>query len=658
MPKAHELAAVFGADLALEDVVGSATSRRAPQVKRDAAVRPKAARAKPEATGARSKTAPAVSASRAERSVETPASEPRSAREPGEDLQTIRVATAKVDRLMANVEELVQVKAGGPARVQELQHLSQIAEALSSAVGKLAGRVAHGRFNDERGGAASAAELKALQAQADAAVQASGKLLATLRSHTRTLDTLAARLQDDIRSVRMLPLQAAFGSLPRLVRDLGHKCGKRVTLKIEGGSNEMDRDLLQAIKDPLVHLLRNAVAHGVEPAEQRKLVGKPEVSELHIVAQSYAGGLQLTIRDDGAGVDLDKVRARSRERQLGEDVSQLSDGEALNLIFLPGLSTADSVDEVSGRGVGLDAVRAVVERCGGSITVESQRGRGTSFQLRLPVNLATLRMLLLRVGSDQFAVPINSVVRILRVRPEQVRPVDSGYALELDGRAIPVARLDQILGLAGKRRVDCRHAVVVASGAEKVALLVDAILGEQELIMKSLGDHLVSIDKIAGATVLATGRIVPLLNVSDIVRHLSATRAAQLFSDESSVQVKKRRVLIVDDSITTRTLERSILEAVGYLVEVATDGEDALVKLGATSFDLVLSDVQMPRMDGIALVSRIKQSDRFRNLPVVLVSSLDAEEDRRRGLEAGADAYLGKSDFRQELLLETLDRLL
>lgn len=576
-----------------------------------------------------------------------------------DDVQTIRVALSKVDRLMANVEELVQVKAGGPTRVHEIAHLNQLVESLAEALGKYARRTSNGRVSGESTRAEVGLEgLKALVAQADQAAQASARLFSSAKSHTRTLDTLATRLQDDIRCVRMVPLQAALGSLPRIVRDLGRKLHKRVVLEIHGGDNEMDRDLLEAIRDPLIHLLRNAVAHGVESPEVRRKAGKSETSRVILSVQTHAGGLLLEVRDDGAGVDLAKVKAQAIERRLLEGAGAASDREVLDLVFAPGLSTADTIDEISGRGVGLDAVREVVEGCGGRVGVESTPGRGTSFQLRLPLNLATLRMLLVRVGQEQFALPINSVVRILRIRPEQVRQVDAGFAIELDGKAIPVTRLDHVLRINAARSSDCRHALVLTSGSDKVALLVDAILGEQELIMKGLGDHLRRVEKIAGATVLATGRIVPLLSVGDIVRQFGATRSGQLFPEDTSRATLKRRILIVDDSITTRTLERSILEAVGYMVEVATDGEDALSKLSVASFDLMLSDVQMPRMDGIALVTRVKQTERTKNMPVVLVSSLDSDDDRRRGLEAGADAYLGKSDFRQELLLETLDRLI
>lgn len=621
VPSARELALVFGAELGLEEV-------REPE--QEAGV---------ELAG--------------------PLSDALRSARVGDEAQTIRVAVSKVDRLMANVEELVQVKAGGPTRVQEIGHLNQLIESLAEALDKYATRLSNGRLkNDPTRAAAGVDALRALVAQADDAAQASARLFSSLRSHTRTLDSLATRLQDDIRSVRMVPLQAALGSLPRVVRDLGRKLNKQVVLEIRGGDNEMDRDLLEAIKDPLIHLLRNAVAHGVESPEVRRRAGKPETSRVILGVQNYAGGLQLEVRDDGAGVDLAKVRVKANERRLVDGAGEISDRELLDLIFLPGLSTAESVDEISGRGVGLDAVREVVEGCGGRVSVESTPGLGTTFQLRLPVNLATLRMLLVRVGQEQFALPINSVVRILRIRPDQVRQVDAGFAIELEGRAIPVARLDHVLKVGAAATSECRHGLVLASGPDKVALLVDAILGEQELIMKGLGDHLRRVDKIAGATVLATGRIVPLLNVGDIVRQFGATRSGQLFPEAKDRATQKRRILIVDDSITTRTLERSILEAVGYMVEVATDGEDALSKLSVASFDLMLSDVQMPRMDGIALVTRVKQSERTKNMPVVLVSSLDSDEDRRRGLEAGADAYLGKSDFRQELLLETLDRLI
>ncbi len=576
---------------------------------------------------------------------------------PFDDVGSIRVATDKIQRLMSGVEDLVAIKSGGDRRSKDVRELET---RLERAV-KLAGRI-RTEVRDSRTGGTILALIEELHGLLGSTEDFGSRLSLDVRRHTHGLDALATRLQDDIRSVRMIPIEQAFAALPRLVRDVSRKLGKSVEYQLEGGNTEIDRDLVDVMKDPVMHLIRNAIAHGIESDEIRRASDKPVPGVVRVEAVSRAGGLQLSIRDDGAGIDLERVRRIAVEKGLfGQSEADLLDRQQLTqLLFRAGFSTAHKLDEVSGRGVGLDVVRQQVEGCGGSVILETSPGIGTEFAVRLPLNLTSMRMLLTRVGSEQFALPINAVLRVMRVHRQHIRQVDTGLVCEVEGKPVPIERLSRMLNVQDQVSAsDKSPGIVISSGASQAMLLVDAIEGEHELIVKSLGDHLGRVQHVAGATVLASGRIVPLLNVGDIVQQLVGARQAKaLFVDDDEAQRKRHRVLIVDDSITTRTLESSILEAVGYEVDVATDGVDALSKLSQSHFDLVLSDFQMPRMDGLELASRIKGDPALHQIPVILVSSLASEDDRARGLKAGADAYLGKGEFSQELLLKTLERFL
>lgn len=571
---------------------------------------------------------------------------------------SLKVALEKADRLMANVEELVQVRASGNESLEELHRISEKVEMFRADFGRFVAKLraeSPGRMSDSR-----REVVDQMGAQLDGIVRGVTNAETNAQLHAQTLSTLSDRLQDDIRAVRMVPVAQAFSSMPRIVRDLGRRLDKQVSMELRATDVEMDRDLVEAIRDPILHIVRNAVAHGIESPEQREANGKVPTGRIVLVAHAHEGGLVLGIGDDGRGVDVAKLRERAVDTgpHTKEEVSAMSDREAVNLVFQQGLSTAGRVDEIAGRGVGLDVVREAVERCGGTVSVESSAGVGTEFRMRLPVNLATVRLMIVKADQRTLAIPVNAIVKILRIRPEQVRKLDSGFGIELDGKAVQVARLGQLLGIEGSVEREGKSAIVVTSGAERLTLVVDAIVGERELVMKSLGEHLVRVEQIAGATVLSDGEIVPVVNVADVIRKQRISPVETVFGDGAKHARIRKRILVVDDSITTRTLEKSILEAVGYEVEVATDGEDAVEKLDRSKFDAVLSDVQMPKMDGIELVRRIRQREEYTVVPLILVSSLDADEDKRRGLDAGADAYLGKKEFRQEVLLATLERLL
>jgi len=454
-------------------------------------------------------------------------------------------------------------------------------------------------------------------------------------------------------------VSGALAPFGRMVRDLGRGIGKQVGLRVVGGETEVDRDVLEAIKDPVMHLLRNAVDHGVETAEQRRKSGKPVEAPIEVRVRSRGGSLELEVADDGRGITSESVARVALERGLAtaEQLSEMSEDSIRGFVFHDGFSTAREVSDVSGRGVGLAVVQSAVEKLGGRVALETNQGRGSCFKLVLPLNLATMRLLLVEAEAQTFAFPAAAVERVVRITPSAISLVDQGHAFELDGKPVPVFRLGENLGLestpAQRERL---IAVVLASSARRAAFIVDRIVDEQELVARSLGDHLKTLRNISGATVLSDGRVAPILNAGELLAGAISSRSGDFASSAEQRQQKSRRVLVVDDSVTTRTLEKSILEAAGYDVTVATDGVEALERLSRMSFDLVLSDVQMPRVDGLALVRAIRQDARLKALPVVLVSSLDSQEQRAAGLEAGADAYLSKGEFEQGLLLATLAR--
>jgi two-component system chemotaxis sensor kinase CheA len=484
------------------------------------------------------------------------------------------------------------------------------------------------------------------------------QLESALLEDVRALKESATAIDDEVRRVRMLPFAEACEGLDRLVRDLAQASGKEVDLVLEGGAVELDRSILQGLRDPLRHLVRNAVDHGAETPEQRRALDKPPRMRLTVAAVLRGAQVEVVVRDDGQGIDLDAVRRQLRKRNLPEPADER---ELARAIFLPGLSTSRLITDISGRGVGLDVVKSRVEALHGTIDLSFARGRGTSFTLAVPLTLTTLRALLLKAGGQTFAFVDTNVQRLLRLAPADLRFVEGREMLAVGGPPIPVVALAGVLGLrsSGPPREDGKSlAVVVAAGDKRMAFVVDELLAEQEVVVKGLGSRIRNLRHVSGATLLPSGGIALVLNAANLVRTALARAPAAGVALPGAAPPRKPRLLVVDDSVTTRTLEQSILEAAGYDVTVAADGVVAWGLLQERSFDLVVSDVDMPRMDGFELTEAIRGARALAELPVILVTARATEDDKARGLTAGANAYLVKSSFDQTKLLETITRLL
>ena len=478
----------------------------------------------------------------------------------------------------------------------------------------------------------------------------------------RRATDLANRLYDETLASRMRPFEDGVRHFQRNVRDIGRTLGKTVRLDIVGGATSIDRDILDQLDAPLGHLLRNAVDHGIEVPERRRAAGKPAEGLIRLEARHNAGLLQIIISDDGAGIDIEALRQATLARGLttAETVWDLSQEELLEFLFLPGFSMKATVSDISGRGVGLDAVQAMVRQVRGQVTVVSEPGIGTRFQLQLPLTLSVIRALLVEIDGEPYALPLTAIGRALRLPRDKIELLEGRPHFRHGEQQVGLVTAHEILGrgeaIAGEAEL---ATVVVGEGDNLYALVVDRFLGERELVVRPLDPRLAKVKDVSAAALMDDGSPVLILDVEDLIRSMEKlVSGGRLRTLERSVtrtgQKRRKRVLVVDDSLTVRELERKLLDHHGFEVEVAVDGMDGWNAVRSDPFDLVVTDVDMPRMDGIELVTLIKRDPNLRNLPVMIVSYKDREEDRRRGLDAGADYYLTKGSFHDETLIHAV----
>ncbi len=468
-------------------------------------------------------------------------------------------------------------------------------------------------------------------------------------------------VQSEVLATRMTSLGAIAGPLHRAARDVARASGKEVDYRLEGERVQLDRAVLDGLRDPLLHLVRNAVDHGLEAPAERRAAGKPATGEVVVQAERRGREIVVTVRDDGSGLDLDALRATAHEPEADDEA-------AAELVFRAGLSTAAAVTDVSGRGVGMDAVRVGVEALRGRVGVRTRRGEGTTFSLTVPLTLAVVPCVLVRAGTERYALPTHATLALTDVPRSAEVAMEGGQALWHGPEVVPVSLLADVLGAPGAEADRDGTAIVLrGTSGERQALRVGAVLGQRDVTVRELGDVLPRTDLVAGAALEADGSVVCVLDAGALVdaarrarRGAQAAAAARPDGDPAPRPAPGggASILVVDDALTVRELQRSILERAGHRVRTAVDGEAALALLAEERPDLVVCDVEMPRLDGFGLVRRIRALPALRSLPVLMVTSRGTEDDRRRGLEAGADAYLVKRDFDEARLLEAVGRLL
>ncbi len=486
--------------------------------------------------------------------------------------------------------------------------------------------------------------------------------MADLEVYDRRSSNLSNRLYLEVLQCRMRPFEDGVRRLPRMVRDLARSLGKQVRLEIAGEHTQVDRDILEKLETPLTHLLRNAVDHGCESAAERQRAGKSMECTIRVEARHRAGMLMIVVSDDGPGIEPERLREAIVQKKLinRNVVEKMSETELLEFLLLPGFTMRETVTEISGRGVGLDVVQNMVKSVRGSVRIGNQPGKGMRFQLQLPLTLSVLRTLLVEVGDDPYAIPLSQISRTLKLPREIVEVLEGRHHFSLDGRQVGLLSAHQVLDCGEPRDLGGELPVVVMGDRmARYGMVVDRFLGERELVVQTLDSRLGKVRDISAGSLMEDGSPVLIVDVEDMLvsieKLVSSGRLNKVHSDAGQLAAKPgKRVLVVDDSLTVRELQRKLLAGRGYAAEVAVDGMDGWNAVQSGNYDLVITDVDMPRVDGIELATLIKRDPRFASLPVVIVSYKDREEDRLRGLEAGADYYLTKGGFHDETLLQAV----
>jgi len=594
--------------------------------------------------------------------------------------ESVRIATAKLDALLLQTEELLSAKLAAGQLAAELR-AAEVARAagnkewvrlqpdLKAMQQRVPGAGAGAGNGRKKPDPQAQRVLEFLEWEHARGKSLEGRLaaLASLAEQNhRTLGGMVDSLLEDAKKALMLPFASLLEVFPKVVRDLARDRGKDAELHVQGGEIEIDRRILEAMKDPLLHLVRNCVDHGIEKPEERERKKKQGRGRVTVaIVQKDSNKVELEVSDDGAGIDVAAVRAAAAKLGLvsREAAAKLDERQVLSFIYQSGVSTTPIITDISGRGLGLAIVREKVEKLGGRVSLETRRDAGTTFRIVLPLTLATFRGVLVRAGERLFVLPTASVERVVGVGERDITTVENEETIPVDGQAVALVRLGNLLKVPRKdhpsKAADKLPVVILGSAEKRIAFQVDEVLGEQEVLVKGLGPQLVRVRNVAGATVLGTGEVVPILNVPDLMKSAvaDAPRPASAALAPEEEEAGEKSVLVVEDSITARALLKSILESAGYNVRTAVDGVDAFATLRTEEVDVVVSDVDMPRMNGFDLTARIRGDKKLAELPVVLVTALGSREDRERGISVGANAYIVKSSFDQSNLLEVLRRL-
>ncbi|MBW4665388.1 MAG: hybrid sensor histidine kinase/response regulator [Chroococcus sp. CMT-3BRIN-NPC107] len=581
-------------------------------------------------------------------------------------IETIRVEPQKLDNLMTQAGELAVTKQRIAYHLTEIEEIVTLYDEWSrdTFVHRLALDKMAKNGSNEQGHFHHRVEQR---------LNRLGVLINRLKNQayedTARLELVANELESGIRTLRLLPLSTVFNLFPRMVRDLASQQSKQINLVIEGGDTTADKRILEEMKDPLMHMIRNSIDHGIETPLEREKLGKPPTATIRLRGYQTSTSIGIEIVDDGRGLDNEGIKRTALRRGVcsSEELAKMSPNQIQSLIFAPGFSTRTEVTELSGRGIGLDVVRAKVEQFKGAIAVESIQGLGCSFKLQLNTTLTTAHVLIVEVNSVSYAIGVEAVQTTLLVARNEIFATGGCQTIVLDNQPVSVVWLSDLLQLpltvpispkAADATAKMLPCIVLQIGTERLGLLVDALLDQQNVVLKPQSKLLKRVRNVSGATILGTGEVCMILNPQDLLKSVQKRTGTTTVSQQFLQEVKKPAILLVEDSITIRTQVKRILKGAGYDVTAAVDGLDGFNKLKSKDFDAVVSDVQMPNIDGLALTAKIRQQKQYTELPIILVTTLASDEDKKRGADAGANAYLTKGNFEQQLLLDTLKRLI
>jgi two-component system chemotaxis sensor kinase CheA len=555
-------------------------------------------------------------------------------------IETIRVGTVQLDSLMTHVSELTVNKNRLAQRLSDINDIIFLWDEWKQDI-----RHQH-----------PSPELANLETRLQ-------QLRDQLYEDNNRFDYLNNEIGSGIRAIRLLPLATTFNLFPRMVRDIAKQQNKQINLVIEGEDTVADKRVIEELKDPLMHLIRNAIDHAIEQPEQRREQGKPAHGTIRLSASQTSTTIVIAIKDDGAGINSEKIKQRALQNKLypADELALMSERQLQELIFSQGFSTAEHINNISGRGLGMAIVRSKIEQLKGHIEIESISQQGTEIHLVLPITLATTKVIIIELQKRYYAVPVEAIELIRTASPEQVFTIDGCQTLLQENQAVSVARLNDLLELPESPPPKQWLAIIIAVKQGRVAVLVDKLVDEQEILLKPMGGILKRVRNISGVTVLGNGEVCIVLNPHDLVKTAYGKKTPPLAKTalpDIPDAPQKPRILYAEDSITTRTQIKRFLEKAGFLVTAAVDGRDAYEKLGDHHFAAVVSDVTMPNMDGLMLTEKIRRQARYQQLPIILLSAMDKADDRQRAFDLGASAYLSKSAFDQRLLLDALKNLI
>ncbi|MBW4620935.1 MAG: hybrid sensor histidine kinase/response regulator [Cyanosarcina radialis HA8281-LM2] len=582
-------------------------------------------------------------------------------------IDTIRVEPQKLDALMTQAGELTVTQVRMAHQMVAIEEIVALWEEWSR--DSSTHRVGFDRLEKAQG------DLKQFQNfhhRAEQRLEKLGHLIDRLKDRayedTARLEIVANELETGIRNLRLLPLSTIFNLFPRMVRDLAKQQGKDINFVIEGGDTRVDKRILEEIKDPLLHILRNAIDHGIETPQERSAMGKTGTATLRLRGYQTGSTIGIEVIEDGRGLNLEAIKQTALRRGVcrEEELAAMTASQIQSLIFAPGFSTRTTITEISGRGVGLDVVRTNVERLKGTIQVESNFGMGCEFKIKLHATVATSQVLTVEVNSTSYAVPVEFVETTMLVSREEIFAIEGSQTIAIDGQPVSVAWLSDLLALPvsapatsklGNLTAKNIPCLILKSGSDRLGLLVDALLDRQDVVLKPQSKLLKRIRNVSGATILGNGEVCMVLNPQDLLKSIRKGSGAVGTKTVVRQTKTKQSLLLVEDSLVIRTQFKRLLENAGYEVTAAVDGLDGFNKLKNGVYDAVISDVEMPNLSGLELTAKIRQHQEYKELPIVLVTTLASDEDKRRGADAGANAYLTKGAFDQKLLLDTLRRL-
>ncbi|MCK6604751.1 MAG: response regulator [Ignavibacteriaceae bacterium] len=605
-----------------------------------------------------------------------PAEKPATAAERESVRETLRIASEKIDTLLLKTEELLNIKLMIGEYEKQLndslfyfQPWKKEWEKIQTELRYLKNRISLNDGMDYRDKKAITEILNYIDWNHSLVFVVDSKLSKSAKDLARTRHSVSQMIDStltDVKDIMMMPASSMLSILPKMVYDISRELGKVVDLDIKGGDIEIDRRILDELKDPLIHLVRNAADHGLEKPEIRLRRKKSGAGKLRVILSNIdSSKFEILVEDDGNGIDVERVKEKAVKNGLitQKEAFEMSLTDAYALIFKSDISTSPVITDLSGRGLGMSIVLEKVEKLGGNIITESEPEKFTRFRLILPLSVATLRGVLVKTGEDHYVIPSSGVEKVLRVKNNEIKSVENKETVFYSGKTIPLAPLRGLLELPDTHRKEepvHTNVMVLFNSENMVGVSFDELVDEAEFLIKPFNRQLQRIRNVSAATVLGSGQIVPVLNISDLIKS-SLEFAGELRVRSKAAEQPSREehnILVVDDSITSRMLLKDILESAGYNVKVAIDGVEALTALRSDKYHAVVTDIEMPRMNGFELTYQIRKEEKLKNTPVVLVTALSSPEDRERGIEAGADAYIVKSSFDQSNLLDIVERLI